>query len=177
MDGTGGICPPREPPATSRPLPVARLEAPQDSRHHTKVVERRLGAVVPSVFHRDGVPIRDLYAGWHAACRRAAVMRHGPLEEVVRPQLLGWVPHDFRRTAVRNLVRAGVPVRVATQLTGHLTRSVFDRYDIVSERDLAEGVAKLAVFHGGRGTIGGQSARAAAEHESTSAATRCGGSV
>jgi hypothetical protein len=52
--------------------------------------------------------------------------------------------HDLRRTAVRRLERAGVSRSVATKLTRHKTESVYRRYAIVAEADLAEGVQKLA---------------------------------
>jgi hypothetical protein len=58
----------------------------------------------------------------------------------------GRIPHDFRRTAERNLERARVPRSQAMKLTGHLTESVYRRYAIVSTSDLNDAADRLAVF-------------------------------
>jgi integrase len=71
--------------------------------------------------------------GYNKAWRKARVAAGCPRR----------IPHDLRRTAVRNLVRAGVPERVATQLTGHKTRAVFERYNIVSAGDVREAARRL----------------------------------
>jgi integrase len=55
--------------------------------------------------------------------------------------------HDFRRTAVRNLERAGVSRSAAMKMTGHKTETVYSRYAIISESDLQEAAAKLTALY------------------------------
>jgi integrase len=84
----------------------------------------------PWVFHNNGVRMQTFYKTWKWACTGAGISG----KKLV---------HDFRRTAVRNLVRAGVPERVAMMITGHKTRAVFERYNIVSAGDLEEAAKRI----------------------------------
>ena len=83
----------------------------------------------------SGTPKRmgDFYVAWANACEAAGVT--------------GKLFHDFRRSAARNLVAAGVPESVAQKITGHLTNSTFKRYSITSEEQKQDALAHLAEYH------------------------------
>lgn len=114
------------------PLPDLRHTL-EEQRRRTRELERQTGRIIPYVFHRDGRPVRNMSKAWQIACERVGVGG-------------AWF-HDLRRSAVRNLERAGVPQSTAMKLTGHLTASVYRRYAIADHEVLEEGVGKLAKLH------------------------------
>ncbi len=94
---------------------------------YSEIMERRLERRVvgcPFVFHRRGKPIRDFRGTWRSACREAGVV--------------GKIPYDLRKTAARNMVRAGVPEGVVMAIMGWKTRAMMDRYNITSDADKLE---------------------------------------
>jgi integrase len=87
----------------------------------------------PYVFHgKRGFPVDNHLLGWAEACERVG--------------LPGLYLHDMRRSAIRNLKRAGVQDVVAMKISGHKTRSVFDRYNIVDEGDLGDAGESLEKY-------------------------------
>ncbi len=109
-------------------------------------IAKQTGRIISWVFPHlsgrfQGERIKDFRKAWATACKRAGL-----------PWMLR---HDFRRTAVRNMERAGVPRSVAMKLTGHKTESVYRRYAIVSDTDLQDATRKLTgTFSGTSGKVG-----------------------
>ena len=139
------------------------------------IVERRRAAAVwqskdgqahfsEYVFHDHGQPVGDFRKAWATACCAAGVgklvcptcrvdvdaehkcSKCGTAWKREELKYAGALFHDFRRTAARNLVRAGVPVPVAMKITGHRTDSMFRRYAIVNEEQKREALAKTQAY-------------------------------
>lgn len=111
----------------------------------TKLLEQHRGLVIPWIFYRDApvnhtpvtkiIPIRDsdwYYDSWHDACQAAGIDRY---------------PHDFRRTAVRNLEMGGVPTKDAMAMVGHKTMAIYIRYSIADSRSMEAAAVKMDAHH------------------------------
>jgi integrase len=103
-------------------------------REYVSRLEHAQGRIIPQVFVKpDGSAIVNFSFVWKRASIKAGVP--------------GRLVHDFRRTAVRNLERAGVPRSAAIKLTGHKTESVYRRYAITDSAMLQDAVLKLSALH------------------------------
>lgn len=115
-----------------------------------KVLQAKRDPRCPFVFHREGERIKRFTKAWKTACIHAGLSEplRDALGNIVKTkkgktvEIPTKIFHDFRRTAVRNMVRSGIPERVAMAISGHRTRSVFERYNIVSQNDLKEAARK-----------------------------------
>ena len=143
------------------------------------------------VFTRAGNPLGLFRKAWASACVKAGLGRVGwYCEKCVEwaegserkrklctkcgnkmsYRYVGLIFHDLRRTGVRNLVRAGVPERVAMAISGHKTRAVFERYNIVSGRDLRDAGRKLEAYLNGANAENGGNSGQMAENSTSAAA-------
>jgi integrase len=101
---------------------------------YSAAVRTGLGRFEPAVHRVTGEPVFEKPRGPRSK-PKAKMVYHGVIF------------HDLRRSGVRNLVRAGVPERVAQEISGHKTREIFARYNITSQNDITEAGRKLAAFH------------------------------
>jgi integrase len=112
-----------------------------------EIMERRQARRVLGcslVFHhkvrgKRGQPVKDYRKAWAAACAAAGLVAGIKREG-------GLIPYDLRHSGLRNLVRAGVSETVAMGISGHRTRSIFDRYSITSAEDTREALEAVAAW-------------------------------
>ena len=115
------------------PLTPELREVLEHQLERTRALEVATDKIIPWLFHHDGKPIRVFRRAWITACRKVGLPNR--------------IPHDFRRTAVRNLERAGVPRSAAMAMVGHKTEAIYRRYAIADESMLKLGAEKLAALH------------------------------
>jgi hypothetical protein len=131
------------------PLNVPMLrQALEQQVQKTESLQIAKGQIIPWLFHRDGKQIKTFRRSWMTACVEAGLGKRirdvsGKLIKTVANR----IPHDFRRTAVRNLERAGTPRSAAMKMVGHKTEAIYRRYAIADEKMLLDAGAGLGRLH------------------------------
>jgi hypothetical protein len=130
------------------PFTVRLREIIEQQLERTKALEKSTGRIIPWLFHRSGKPIKTFRRSWLTACVKAGLgtevrSSNGKLIKKIATR----IPHDFRRTAVRNLERAGVSRSDAMKMVGHKTEAIYRRYAISDERSMKEAASKLDEFY------------------------------
>jgi len=109
-------------------------------------------AISEFVFHAgDGRAVVDFKRSWATGCDKAGLAKlisdaEGNMVKVIPLRIF----HDLRRTAVRDMIRPGVPQSVAMYVSGHKTSAVFTRYDITSETDKREALRRMQEHRAGQ---------------------------
>jgi integrase len=88
---------------------------------------------------------RNFRFAWNKTCDRLGL---GRFDKKLR-HYEGLKPHDFRRSAARNLIKAGVDRRTAMKITGHKTEAIFERYNIKTTDDVKEALLKVGHYRSG----------------------------
>src|SRR5262249_40532147 len=115
-----------------------------------------------AVFHRDGEPLRSIRHAWETAVVKVGLLKPKLDKTTGQPVLdaegqpvmvAALLFHDLRRSAIKNMMKAGVREKVAMAISGHKTRAIFDRYHIVDDRDVREALAMTQASTRARGNV------------------------
>jgi len=150
---------PREFPITEQLRLVIETQAAKAER----LLQERSIFAEHVFFWDDGRQIKNFRGSWLTACVKAGLAEQREVGKDAKGNaVFDWkatrIPHDFRRTAIRNLIRAHVDRDTAMKLVGQLTPSVFSRYNIVDTKDLEQAGQRLDEYLGTKRAKGRQRA-------------------
>jgi integrase len=131
------------------PLPEGVLEDLIARRWEKRIVSRKDGTTVISeyVFHRgDGKKFGDFEKAWASACHAAGLVRLVKQSSDALKEVPSKTFHDFRRTAYRNMRKAGIDKDVARTIVGHKTDNMARRYQIYDTGEKEAALTQLQAY-------------------------------